>query len=133
MKVTKCWKVCLNAQLYRATQTLEGIYPEVKYQCTDSGCKLTSNLDFDSSYDDSFLGLNKPKTKSENMTTIEDSASGLFYTDEGRVMKNLDHVIFEDMPKMMNGIRFLSLNHPHDVIDEMDVFKMRIANPVCSH
>ena len=86
--------------------------------------------DFDSSYDDSFLGLNKPKAevKAEVIATVDETE--LLYSEDGRVMKNLDHVVFGDMPKMLNGIRFLSLEYPLDVINEMDIFKMRIANPV---
>ena len=60
----------------------------------------------------------------------EKEQEGLLVSDDGRVMKNLDHVVFEKLPRMLNGIRFLSLEYPLDVIDDMDVFKMRIANPV---
>ena len=62
----------------------------------------------------------------------EKEQEGLLLSDDGRVVKNLDHVMFEKLPKMLNGIRFLSLEHPLDITDigDMDVFKMRIANPV---
>ena len=64
--------------------------------------------------------------------TAEVQSKGLFFSDQGRMERNLDHVIFEDLPKLANGIRFLSLDCPLDVINDLDVFKMRIANPVRS-
>ena len=89
-------------------------------------------LDFDDSYDDSILGLNKGIKKAEVEVKEEKEQEGLLLSDDGRVVKNLDHVMFEKLPKMLNGIRFLSLEHPLDITDigDMDVFKMRIANPV---
>ena len=52
------------------------------------------------------------------------------YTEDGRFFENLDHVEFEKLPKLANGIRILALNESNNIIDESETFKLRIAKPV---
>ena len=70
--------------------------------------------------------LNK-KPEPTSIIKIEDEGT---FTDDGRVFQNLDHVKFEHMANLVNGIKLLTLKDASELLDERDLFKMRIADPV---
>ena len=67
--------------------------------------------------------------KSES-TSVEAMGNKGTFTENGRVFENLDHIEFEKMDKLVNGIRLLSMCDVEDVVDDKELFKMKIASPV---
>ena len=63
-------------------------------------------------------------------TKPEEKKAESSYTEDGRIFKNLDHVEFDKLPKLINGIRILALDNSNHLMDEKETFKLRIADPV---
>ena len=61
------------------------------------------------------------------------TAKGLnvgFHEDGVVLHENLEHVEFEKLPKLMNGISLLAFEDTDRFTQNSDLYKMRIANPV---
>ena len=52
------------------------------------------------------------------------------FSEDGRVFQNLDHIKFDHMANLVNGVKLLALKDANDLLDDRDLFKMRIADPV---
>ena len=67
--------------------------------------------------------------KSES-TSVEPIGKKGTFTENGRVFENLDHIEFEKLDKLVNGIRLLSKCDMEEFIEDKELFKMKIASPV---
>ena len=85
-------------------------------------------LDFDESHDDHMLQMLNKKADPPQAVKIEEEGT---FSEDGRVFQNLDHIKFEQMANLVNGVKLLALKDANDLVDERDLFKMRIADPVC--
>ena len=70
--------------------------------------------------------LNK---KPEPIQVIKIEEEGTF-SEDGRVFQNLDHIKFDHMANLVNGVKLLALKDANELLDDRDLFKMRIADPV---
>ena len=83
--------------------------------------------DFDESHDDHMLMMLNKKPEPIQVIKIEEEGT---FSEDGRVFQNLDHIKFDHMANLVNGVKLLALKDANDLLDDRDLFKMRIADPV---
>ena len=101
-------------------------YVELTDKFTISEC-LCCDLDFDSTDDENFLKIIKAEATGEKSDV---SVVSVKETKKLEPLVDPEKVYFDKLQSFQNGIRILSLQDPEDMINEYDLFKVRIANPV---